>query len=82
MDSAMRVVYEPEIEEHDPALYDADCEAVIYAGWEAARASIPKYEAEGYVIVRNGISAGEVEAARLELEGGDPCRDRAGHGAG
>jgi phytanoyl-CoA hydroxylase len=64
----MKVIFEPKIQDHDPALYKADRLAPIVNGWESINDEvIARYRADGYLIVSNGIAKDEVERAKSEL---------------
>lgn len=64
----MKVVYEPQIAEHDPALYVSDRIAHRIAGWDAVDEEVIKqYEDEGYLIIGNAFNPTEVEQAKTEL---------------
>lgn len=64
----MKIVYEPEIEEHSPELYEADLSAVYHNGWDAIdKTALNQYESEGYLVIRNGFNSDDVESARMEL---------------
>ncbi|WP_432797169.1 phytanoyl-CoA dioxygenase family protein [Poriferisphaera sp. WC338] len=65
----MKVVIEPEIETHDPALYQSDKIADHrYAGWEnLAENYLDQYDQRGYLIVDGGLTPNQVHAARQTL---------------
>lgn len=65
----MNIVYEPPIPLHDPALYRADATATEgIAGWESVtEADLARYAEQGFLVVRGGLTAAEVAAARDEL---------------
>jgi phytanoyl-CoA hydroxylase len=65
----MKVIYEPAIPEHAPSLYRADrlFEEGVYQ-WEALTESDARlFEEQGFLVVRGGLSAGEVVSAREAL---------------
>jgi phytanoyl-CoA hydroxylase len=65
----MKIVYEPPIPTHDPQLYQAGIVGNNFvSGWDALdAAALVNYERDGYLVVRGGLSADEVAAARDEL---------------
>lgn len=65
----MKIVYEPPIPMHDPALYRADAIAREGVdGWDAlTEADLVRYAEQGFLVVRGGLTAAEVSAARDEL---------------
>ena len=67
--SKLKVVLEPAIEDHDPALYHAKVEYAPVAGWEAVDdARIEEYRTRGFLVIRQAFSASQIEAARVALE--------------
>lgn len=64
-----KVVYEPKIAAHDPLLYRADSHSYYVEGGFPAieEQHIDRYNEEGYLIIRNGLTMDEVNHAKQEL---------------
>jgi phytanoyl-CoA hydroxylase len=67
----MKIIYEPSIPQHDPALYNPDtiADAKDYVdGWEGVtKVAISHYHERGFLVVRNGWSDETITKAREEL---------------
>jgi len=67
--SPLRVVLEPKARPHDPQLYKADETTDYVEGFAAvSEKDIQTYEQRGFLVIRGGLTPGEVEAAKAELE--------------
>lgn len=67
--TAVRVVIEPQIPSHDAKLYEGDRFCDKLEGWPSVDATaIEQFEELGFIIVRGGLSAAEVESCKSELE--------------
>jgi phytanoyl-CoA hydroxylase len=65
----MNIVYEKPVEAHAPELYRAEEVAGDFLdGWAALdTAALARYRADGFLVVRGGLSVAQVAAARDEL---------------
>jgi phytanoyl-CoA hydroxylase len=64
-----KVVYEPKIAAHDPLLYRTDSQSYYVEGGFPAidERHIDKYNEDGYLIIRNGLTTDEVNKAKQQL---------------
>ncbi len=65
----MRVFFEPRIPLHEPELYAFErTDEGVPAAAACSEAALERYRADGFLMVRGLVPAGEVRAARAELE--------------